>query len=566
MSALSQFNAYITTQYKAAPQESNGQPQSKAQQGAQSTPAEQESAAVPDGVNVDEQQNLVIQTTTMSAEEYRPKRGDSKRGKRAPKSKREENLRMAARDLSRKIDDARSVLRDHNLQNGRPRDAIPAPVDTVGQRLLRQIEDLERQRDELNRRIVEEQRRNQPNPGEWDQPHMEGGESPTDTKDGTAGNKAPGDGGKGQGEGGKPGEQEAGVTKSAQDLANKVDAYDAAVKKIQQRREDLEKRLKDLEAKKNQGKGNQTDSKKEEEQLSKESDALEKASEAKVSEGQALTKELNSLPEGTSKTKLLEGAANKLLDAIGIVESIAYILQAGSATEVLKRTAEVEVNLAEGALILAVTKSNLVTLIVSTLIQLPDDQGAGVHQRQAEAMRKAEEEQRILQFTAEYLQKVHPGAVEWNGNAPVIHDQKLWDATLARVRKVVAQKKQEAYAASMEKWKYHVHMLGLEDGMAGERTHEDEALFNEHGGDAAFKEMQKVIEAAYDTGFTEGEIKIKPLLQRAHDWGAEDRMAGNRKARREEAAGWSESASARLVEAYDEGYDSVAAGVGSESG
>jgi hypothetical protein len=98
------------------------------------------------------------------------------------------------------------------------------------------------------------------------------------------------------------------------------------------------------------------------------------------------------------------------------------------------------------------------------------------------------------------------------------------------------------------------------------RRKHDEALFNSHGGDAAFKELQKVIEAAYTSGYMEGDANIQPYLQKARDLGAADRMAGNRKANRDVPGSWFEVASARLTEAYDEGYDAVDAGVGSETG
>jgi hypothetical protein len=54
-------------------------------------------------------------------------------------------------------------------------------------------------------------------------------------------------------------------------------------------------------------------------------------------------------------------------------------------------------------------------------------------------------------------------------------------------------------------------------------------------------------------------------LQRARDWGAEDRKADNRKKRRDEVASRYEDIADRLPKANDQGYDQVAAGVGSES-
>ncbi len=341
-------------------------------------------------------------------------------------------------------------------------------------------------------------------------------------------NSYPEDGG---GEGGGPGDgggsKGAGAKESPEALENRANAYPAKAETYKQKVDAFAKTEPAMKA----------------EQAAAERAALQAEQKALAQEGEALSQ---SLPKGSA-------TAAKVMGALTLVLGTAYILQGTSATDVLKRTGEVEVNLGEAALFNLIAKSNVVTGFAVALLQLSSDQGSP-SQAQREKQWQLQREQNILEATANFLHEQYPDKWPAWGGTPVIVDQKLWDAALAAMRKYVWQKEQEAFAAQLNAKKIHAHNLGVQDGMAGERNQKDDAVPESQSAAGVPYELE--INTAYETGFKEGAAVAEKAKNRARDAGAADRKAGKgpQQLPAIENSAEFEFMNQRLLKAYFEGY------------
>jgi len=263
-------------------------------------------------------------------------------------------------------------------------------------------------------------------------------------------------GGKG-GDGGGENAKGAGPEEAHQ-LANKVNAYDAKVKKLQEKFDGLQKEQASAGPSK---------------QLAAERAKLDAEQKALLEEGETLSMEMTAVAGQelqaafkTANPKELLSIARKGLPvraAVGAMAGIAvtlataylvaldirYILDADNALEALERAGQVgaglAVNAAEIGLFQLVTKSNPVTGILSVVVGMCGDQGVACEAQEAEARAEAEAKQQREQTRKEhkaigdFLAKHVPGSVMWVEDQYVILNQKVWDETVKKVDQMQRQ-------------------------------------------------------------------------------------------------------------------------------
>jgi hypothetical protein len=362
---------------------------------------------------------------------------------------------------------------------------------------------------------------------------------------GTSGGGTSGGGTSGGGTSG--GGTSGGGTKAASDpahqaVANRVNDYDARVKKLQEKLDALQKK---------QAAGGSNN------QLAAERNRLEAEQKALLDEGETLSMELakvggqelqavfktadpkellnlarRGLP-GRATVGAMAGIAVTLATAYFVALDIRYIFDADNALEGLARAGQVGATYAAGtaefALFKIVTGSNVVTAMLSVLVGLCGDSGGACDAQEAEQRQKEEEKvarerahQEHLAIGA-FLAKHVPDSVMWVEDTYIILNQKVWDETVKRIDQLKREYRANRKAAAFKR----ARDLGMGDArMMGQYVHKDDLKSWPEINERLTNEYELFDE--YKKGFNEANRTREAVVNRATKLGYQDGKAGTR--------------------------------------
>jgi hypothetical protein len=329
---------------------------------------------------------------------------------------------------------------------------------------------------------------------------------------------------------------------SHQALANKVNAYDAKVKKLQEKFDGLQKKHASAGPSK---------------QLAAERASLDAEQKALLDEGETLSmemaavggqeleavfktanpKELLNLAHkgltGRAAAGAMAGIAVTLATAYFIALDVRYILDADNALEALERSVQVGAGYAAGAaefgLFKLVTGSNLVTGILAVVVNMCGDQAGACEAQEAEQRKAAEAKQHQEQARqthkaiGDFLAKHVPGSVMWVEDQYVILNQKVWDETVKKIDQM--QREHETNRkASLHK---RAHDLGMKDARAfGRFVNKDDINGWPELRDKSNEPLELFED--YKAGFKEGNKTREVLNKRASELGYQDGRIGTK--------------------------------------
>ena len=374
---------------------------------------------------------------------------------------------------------------------------------------------------------------------------------------GAQGGGAQGGGAKGGGAKGGGGANAGGAVPDAanQALANKVNDYDARVKKLQERFDSLQRK---------QASGGASS------QLAAERASLSAEQKALIQEGETLSLQLaatakqemqaafktadpkellkmarKGLP-GRATVGVMAFSAVTLASAYFIALDIRYILDADNALEALKRAGQVGANYAVGTaefvLFKVITGSNAVTAVLAMVVGMCSDQAGGCEAQEAAKKKEQEAKQARQRARQEFLAigaflaKHVPGSVMWVEDTYVILNQKVWDETVKKIDQMQREYRAERKANVFKR----ARDLGMADAKAmGKFLHNDEMK--------GWPEVKEHLTDEYELfdyykkGFNEGNKKRAAVMHRATQLGYQDGKIGA-KAHYDDIFNWPEVA------------------------
>ena len=267
---------------------------------------------------------------------------------------------------------------------------------------------------------------------------------------------------------------------------------------------------------------------------------------------------------------------NAVMTGYEIVQSVQYVLDAGSVMEGVGRAVEVggkfAAGMIEGELLALVAGSAAGGMGLGLLLQMPSDQG-GDAERQEEAARQEAEQAHVKKMkhdemlaVGRFLEKTAPGSVEWVEDTYYVKNRALWDKTVAELHELQAAYFAKQYATLRQR----AYDLGRDDG----RFSNDFLRVDEIKRWKEVKDSGRALVLSmdlfedYKQGHKAGNVLLLALQERATQLGYADAKAGKPRDARQVNA-WPEISKAMmqganpitlmagLAEAYGDAWDAI---------